>query len=182
MTDNDISPVSLNTAGDKRSSIVLIGMPGAGKSSIGSKLAAKLGSVFIDTDDAIKASEKLSLQTIIDRRGYLHFRAIEERVLLSLELDKHLVATGGSAVYSSAGMQHLKSQAIIVYLDVPNDELKIRITNMHNRGIACRKGETLEDIHRERDPLYRRYADVTIDCSKQSADHVVKEIATKVSP
>ena len=126
----------------KKKNVVLIGMPGAGKSTVGVLLAKELGLNFIDTDVLIQVREKQILQELLDAQGYLALRAAEEKVLLSLfdgsdEYHGVVVATGGSAVYSEVGMENLAANATIVYLDVPLDELRKRVVNYDSRGIAA---------------------------------------------
>lgn len=145
-------------------SIILIGMPGSGKSTVGVQLAKHLGLEFIDTDLVIQTNQGRLLQDIVDNDGHEVLREIEARELQQLKIHKALVATGGSAVYSDSGMQNLKAQGIVIYLDVSFAEIEKRITTSKNsRGIAKAKGQTLEDLYNERIPLYRKYADIAID-------------------
>jgi shikimate kinase len=147
-----------------KDNIILIGMPGSGKSTVGVQLAKHLGLEFIDTDLLIQTNQGRLLQDIVDTDGHEVLREIEAEELRQLKIHKALVATGGSAVYSDSGMQNLKSQGIVIYLDVSFAEIKKRITNSENsRGIAKAKGQTLEDIYNERVPLYKKHADITID-------------------
>ena len=152
----------------KVNSIVLIGMPGAGKSTLGILLAKELGLDFVDTDVSIQVREGQTLQEILDGSDYLNLRAIEEQVLLTEQIAGKVVATGGSAVYSKAGMARLKKNAKMVFLDVPLEELEKRISNFDSRGIARKPQQSLESLYEERCKLYRKYADITVDCSKQS--------------
>jgi shikimate kinase len=145
-------------------SIILIGMPGSGKSTVGVQLAKHLGLEFIDTDLLIQTNQGRLLQDIVDTDGHEILRHIEAQELQQLTIHKALVATGGSAVYSDSGMQNLKAQGIVIYLDVSFAEIESRITNSNNsRGIAKAKGQTLEDLYNERIPLYKKYADITIN-------------------
>lgn len=143
--------------------IILIGMPGSGKSTIGLQLAKHLGLNFIDTDLLIETHQQRKLQDILNAYGYQALRSIEEQELLQLTLKQDLVSTGGSAVYSDKGMQHLKKQGLIVYLQVTLDEIMRRIDNEDKRGIARPEGQTLADVYHERAPLYEKYADLVID-------------------
>ena len=152
----------------KANSIVLIGMPGAGKSTLGILLAKELGLGFVDTDVSIQVREGQTLQEILDGSDYLNLRTIEEQVLHSEQIAGKVVATGGSAVYSKAGMARLKKNAKMVFLDVPLEELKKRISNFDSRGIARKPQQSLESLYEERCKLYRNYADITVDCSQQS--------------
>ncbi|MCU0587924.1 MAG: shikimate kinase [Syntrophobacteraceae bacterium] len=144
--------------------IVLIGMPGSGKSTIGVVLAKCASMDFVDTDILIQCSEGRSLQDIVNREGHMALRAIEERVLLSLDPRHHVIATGGSAVYSQAAMEHLKSSGLTVFLDVDLETLKARIHDYETRGLAKRPDQSFEELFAERSALYSRYADVTIRC------------------
>lgn len=157
-------------------SIVLIGMPGAGKSTLGVLLAKKLGRDFIDTDLAIQVREGKTLQQILDQSGYLKLRAIEEQVLLSQDISNKVIATGGSAVYSSAAMQRLKQAGTIVFLDVPLDELRNRIYDYDQRGIARRPEQSFEELFSERRALYLKYANARIDCAGKNVDQILEEI------
>jgi len=143
--------------------IILIGMPGSGKSTLGVQLAKSLGLNFIDTDLLIQSQQGQLLQTILDEQGYQALRDIEETALKGLQLSHDLVSTGGSAVYSDQAMKHLSQQGTIIYLEVRLEEIKKRINNEGNRGIARPAGQTLEDVYHERTPLYKQYADITID-------------------
>ena len=156
--------------------IVLIGMPGAGKSTVGVILAKRTARDFVDTDLLIQKTEKRSLQEILDADGYLGLRRIEERVLLSMELCGHVIATGGSAVYSDAAMDHLRRVGIIVFLDVDLDAIKSRVTDFDSRGIAKRADQSFEALFEERRVLYRKYADITIDGARLNQDQVCEGI------
>jgi shikimate kinase len=155
--------------------VVLIGMPGAGKSTIGILLAKELGLDFIDTDVSIQVHEGQTLQNITDQQGYLALRNIEEQVLLAENIRGKVVSTGGSAVYSEAGMAHLKQDSTVVFLDVPLAELEQRISNFSTRGIARRPDQSFEDLFEERSVLYKRYADIRIDCSNLQIEEVLQK-------
>ncbi|MFB1034548.1 MAG: shikimate kinase [Sinobacterium sp.] len=165
----------------KKQNIVLIGMPGAGKSTVGVLLAKKLGLNFIDTDVLIQVREKQTLQELLDAQGYLALRAAEEKVLLSLfdgsdECGGVVIATGGSAVYSEAGMRNLAANATIVYLDVPLDELRKRVVNYDSRGIAARADQSFEDLFAERNALYQQYGEVVMPAFDCRAEEVVSAV------
>lgn len=145
-------------------SVILIGMPGAGKSTIGVLIAKALGLGFVDSDLSIQIREGRTLQQIVDRDGHLALRRCEEEVLLDLDCDGQVVATGGSAVYSEAAMRHLRRCGPTVYLDVPLDELLRRIHDFDTRGIARREDQSFEELFGERSRLYRNHADITLDC------------------
>jgi shikimate kinase len=166
---------------EKRSNIVLIGMPGSGKSTVGIILAKQLACDFVDTDVLIQTAQGRSLQAIVDGEGYLALRRIEEETLLALHLDRHVIATGGSAVYSHAAMTHLKSSGSIVFLDVQLTTLKARVNDYETRGLAKRPDQCLADLFAERFALYTRYADVTISCDRVGHEEVCARIRNALS-
>lgn len=165
-----------------RPNIVLIGMPGAGKSTVGVLLAKVLSYQFVDTDVLIQSEEDRSLQDIIDQDGYLELRAIEERVIMGFSGEHHVVATGGSAVYSSLAMLHLKNHGYVVYLDVSLETLRRRVKNYDQRGIARRPDQSFEDLFLERATLYSLYANLTIQCDDMDHEAVVAAIHDRMSP
>jgi shikimate kinase len=156
--------------------IVLIGMPGAGKSTVGVILAKTLGRKFIDTDLLIQQRQGRFLQEIIDRVGIEGFIAIEENVILELEASDCVIATGGSVIYSSSAMRRLKSDGVLVYLKLPYDEIEKRIKNISSRGIAMGRGQNLAGLYEQRTPLYEMYADIVIDCAGMDMESVVSAI------
>lgn len=158
--------------------IVLIGMPGCGKSTVGVLLAKALSRSFLDTDVVIQAREGRRLQDIIDTSGVETLRAIEERCVLALDCRGYVIATGGSVVYSAAAMQRLKTCGVCVYLEVPLPLLEARITNADSRGLVREPNQTLPDLYRERIPLYERYADVTVACAGLTHEDVVDHISS----
>ena len=147
---------------DRKTNIVLIGMPGSGKSTVGRILSKRTGMSQVDTDVLIERSENMKLQDIIDKNGLERFAQIEEAVLLELDLKNYIVSTGGSAVYYPKAMEHLKESSTIVYLKTPLSKLLRNIRNMDSRGISVKPGQTFEDLYNERCPLYEKYADVTV--------------------
>lgn len=157
--------------------IVLIGMPGAGKSTLGVQLAKILGMGFIDTDVLIQQTESKLLYEILEETDYLNLRRIEQNLLLALDCNNHLIATGGSAVYSEAGMDRLKSLGPIVFLDVPMEELLNRIGDYSLRGIASDQRQSFADIYKERIPLYKKYAQISIQCDARSEIDLLTELA-----
>ncbi len=145
------------------SSIILIGMPGSGKSTLGVLLAKALGYSFIDTDLIISRKAGKPLQRILDEDGLDRFLELEQEVGSSLDCDCTVVATGGSMVLSQPAMERLKSLGRVVYLSVPLGEIKRRVTNITTRGIAFHKNETLDNVFEQRSPLYEKYADLTVE-------------------
>lgn len=164
----------------RRSNIVLIGMPGAGKSTVGVVLAKSLGKPFIDTDLLIQQKYALLLQEIIDKYGIDKFLEMEEKAVLELEIKDHVIATGGSVIYSDSAIEHLKKDGRIVYLYLTFDEMQKRIKDFRSRGIAKDKDRTLLDLYIERVPLYEKYADITVICSNKNIEDVVFEIKEKI--
>jgi shikimate kinase len=160
----------------KKSNIVLIGMPGAGKSTIGVLLAKALGYGFCDTDIVIQNREAHTLQTIINEKGISCFLQREMEIILTLQLERHVIATGGSVVYYDSTMDHLKKDGMIVYLEVPYEELEKRITNIDTRGVAMGKRETLRDIYFERLPLYTKHAEYSIQCKNKHIEDIIREL------
>lgn len=158
------------------SNIVLIGMPGCGKSTVGVLLAKTLGIGFVDTDLIIQQSEKRLLQDIIDKDGIDFFLDCEGKAVKTLECENCVIATGGSVVFREDAMSHLKQKGKVFYLNVPVDEIKKRINNISTRGIAAKKGETIEQIFKERNSLYLKYADEIIDSADNSAESTVEKI------
>lgn len=152
--------------------IILIGMPGSGKSTVGVLLAKGLALGFTDTDLVMQAEEGRPLQQIADEDGYEGFRRIEERVLSGLTLSHHVISTGGSAVYSSAAMAHLKRLGVVVFLDISLASVRERLGDFSLRGISKRPGQSLEELFEERFLLYRQYADVVVSGEGRNQDEV----------
>jgi shikimate kinase len=142
--------------------ISLVGMPGSGKSTVGVILAKLTGLRFVDTDLDIQVREQATLQTILELQGYQHLRAIEQEVLLAINLDHAVIATGGSVVYSESAMGRLKSAGVVVYLETELACLQQRVELAPPRGIASDAGQSYAEIFAERTPLYQQYADITL--------------------
>jgi shikimate kinase len=164
----------------ERTNFVLIGMPSAGKSTLGVLLAKLTSRGFVDTDLLIQLREGRSLPQILDEAGYQALRRIEEQVLLDVDVRGHVIATGGSAVYSDPAMEHLRRNGLIIYLDQSLDTLRQRLTDMDTRGIAMRPGQSLEELFQERSALYRRAADLRIDCDKLTPEGVCELILAEL--
>lgn len=147
----------------KKKNIVLIGMPGVGKSSVGVVLAKILGYRFVDSDLLIQEQEGKLLYEIIDEQGIDGFIEVENRVNASIECEKCIIATGGSAVYGKEAMEHLKEIGTVLYLKAEYDDIKGRLGNLHGRGVAMKEGQNLLDLYNERVPLYEKYADIVVD-------------------
>jgi shikimate kinase len=162
------------------SAISLIGMPGAGKSTIGVLLAKTLGLDFVDTDLVIQVRQGRTLEQILADDGYLALRAIEAEVLLDIEPRDAVVATGGSAVYSEAAMHHLARFGPIVYLQAKVDTLVRRVPTLRGRGIAAAPGTTLEALAAERVPLYERYANIAVGVDLPRPEDVVQLICERL--
>ncbi|HEX2945382.1 MAG TPA: shikimate kinase [Clostridia bacterium] len=160
--------------------IVLIGMPGAGKSTVGVLLAKALRMPFIDTDLLIQKQENCYLQELLDLRGADGFIKVEENVILGLDSENSVIATGGSVIYSEAAMSHLKTHGLVIFLDTKMYQLERRLKNSKTRGIAMKNGQTLEMLYSERLPLYMKFADMKIDCSKKHIETIVAEISQKI--
>ena len=143
--------------------VVLIGMPGCGKSTVGVVLAKILGYRFLDSDLLIQESENRLLHDIIEQEGIEGFEAIENKVNASIDVKRSVIATGGSVVYGREAMEHLRSIGVVVYIRLPFEEIRKRLGNLHKRGVAIREGQTLRDLYDERVPLYEKYADITVD-------------------
>ncbi len=159
-----------------RDNVALIGMPGAGKSTLGVLFAKRTSRGFLDTDLRIQEVERTSLQEIIDERGIDGFRRIEERCVMELNCSKYVIATGGSVVYSEAAMEHIGQIALRVYLDVPLAELSQRLGDLDARGVIRAPGQDLQALLSERRPLYERWADVRVDCNGLDHDGAVGAI------
>lgn len=143
--------------------IVLIGMPGVGKSTIGVIAAKELGYQFVDADLLIQQQEKRLLHEIISQEGVEGFLAIENRVNASIQTEGAVISTGGSVIYGKEAMEHLSSIGTVVYLKLPYPALKRRLKNLKDRGVVLKDGQTLKDLYNERIPLYEKYADVIVD-------------------
>lgn len=163
-----------------RENIVLIGMPGAGKSTVGVLLAKETGRYFLDTDVYMQARDGRPLQAIIDQEGLAGFCRLEEQYVQTLDVQRHVIATGGSVVYSAAAMAKLSACGVIVYLRMSVEGLRGRLANLATRGVVMAPGERIEDIYRERRELYERWAEMTVDCDGRTQDAIAADIVGKL--
>ena len=155
--------MNTNQNNSRKTNIVLIGMPGAGKSTAGVIAAKTLGMRFLDVDLLIQEEEDRLLSEIIAEKGVDGFLEVENRVGRSIEAQRTIIATGGSMVYGKEAMAHLKEIGLIVYLSLPFATLENRLSDLRGRGVVLKEGQTLRDLYLERTPLYEMYADVVID-------------------
>ena len=163
-----------------KDNITLIGMAGAGKSTVGIILAKSLGLGFLDTDVLIQINAQRTLQDILDAEGYLRLREIEEEEILKVNLTRHIIATGGSAVYSEKAMEHLKSISTVILLETQFEEIERRVRNVKTRGLAKAPDQSFRDLFNERKELYQRYADICVSTDsldqEQVADAIIRQI------
>lgn len=159
-----------------RSNVVLIGMPGAGKSTAGVLLAKNLAKAFVDTDIVLQEHLGTTLQDFLDSEGYLALREQEEVVLLKHRFEDSIIATGGSVVYGDKGMQALKDHGVIVYLSITYETLLKRVHNQGERGIACPPGTSLKDVYLERENLYKKYADIVVELDNLTLEEGVSKL------
>ncbi|MBE6681953.1 MAG: shikimate kinase [Ruminococcaceae bacterium] len=162
-------------------SIILIGMPGCGKSTLGVILAKELGLDFVDTDILIQQRTGELLQETLEKKGVSGLLDEEEQAILSLDFSKPcVVSTGGSAPLREKSMEHLKKHGVCIYIKLPCDEIEKRINNRDSRGIAAEKDETIVDIYNYRTPFYEKYADIICDCSEKNVSENVANIRSFV--
>lgn len=157
--------------------VILIGMPGAGKSTVGVVLAKLIGYRFIDSDLIIQEKEGRLLCEILADEGTDGFNEIENRINAGINTDKSVIATGGSAIYGKEAMAHFKEIGTIVYLKHSLEEITNRLGDLTKRGVSIQEGQTLADLYNERVPLYEKYADITIECSSLPLKNTAAEIA-----
>ncbi len=160
--------------------IVLIGMPGAGKSTIGVILAKVLGLQFIDSDLLIQEQEKCLLKDIIERDGLEGLIKIEEQVNSEIDVNHSVIATGGSVIYGEKAMKHLREIGTVVYISLSYKSISKRLGNIQQRGVVFREGQTLMSLYEERCPLYEQYAHVIIDAEGLEIEEVMEKIASEV--
>jgi shikimate kinase len=160
--------------------IILIGMPGAGKSTVGVILAKTLGMRFIDTDLMLQEQAGRLLQEMIGEEGTAAFLKKEEKALLSLDCRNTVIATGGSAVLCPEAMKHLADGGIVIYLKISFEEMVRRLSNNTTRGIVLAQGQGFREMYDLRAPLYETYASITIDCSGTGAEMIVGRVVREL--
>lgn len=156
--------------------IILIGMPGVGKSTVGVVLAKKLGYNFLDSDLLIQEKYKKLLHEIIEERGIEGFWQVENEVNASIKTDNTVIATSGSVIYGKDAMEHLSQLGTIVYLKLSCEELAVRLGDLNDRGVTLKEGQDLKGLYVERIPYYEKYAELTIDCEDKMIRDIVEEI------
>lgn len=156
--------------------IVLIGMPGAGKSTVGVVLAKSMGYTFLDSDLLIQDKYKKLLHEIIEERGIEGFWQVENEVNAGIDTEKSVISTGGSVIYETEAMAHLKRIGVVVYLKLSLEELAVRLGDLNERGVTLKAGQDLAGLYAERIPYYEKYADITIDCEDKLIRDIVAEI------
>ena len=166
---------------NNKSNIVLIGMPGSGKSTIGVILAKITSRGFLDTDVLIQTTKGRTLQDIVDKEGPMVLRQVEEDVLLTVQCTYHVIATGGSAAYSHVAMSHLRNEGVVIFLHADLNTLRNRIQNFDTRGLAKRPDQSFQDLFEERLALYEKYADITVQSSNMTQDQVCDVIVEQLT-
>lgn len=159
-----------------KSNITLIGMPASGKSTVGVLLAKRLGYSFVDVDLVIQKQEGRLLKEIIEQEGTEGFLKVEDRVNRELDVRRSIIAPGGSVIYGTHAMEHLKEISTVVYLKLSYEEVENRLEDLKDRGVALKDGMTLRDLYEERVPLYEKYADITVDESGKTPGRTVDEL------
>lgn len=162
---------------ERKKNIVLIGMPGAGKSTVGVVLAKKAGYHFVDSDLVIQDETGKLLHELIGEHGLKGFLAIENRINAQLDCQKAVIATGGSVIYGSEAMEHLREIGTVVYLKLSYSEIDNRLGDLTARGVAMQPGMTLLDLYNERCPLYEKYAHIVVECDGKIVREVVEEVS-----
>ena len=163
-----------------KKNIVLIGMPAVGKSTVGVLLAKRLGYDFLDTDILIQTGEEKTLAQLIKAHGLDRFLEIEKKHLMSINCTGHVIATGGSVVYKSEAIAHLAQSSIFVYLSIDLPTLMTRLGDMIGRGVAIAPGKGIDDLYKERAPLYDTFADITVACSTKTAEQVTAAVMARL--
>lgn len=161
--------------------VVLIGMPGSGKSTTGIVLAKAMGMEFVDSDILIQRTEGQTLAQIIDSVGDEGFRQVENRVNAGIDVQDTVIATGGSVVYGPEAMEHLRAIGTVVYLQLGFEQVKIRLGDLHARGVTIKPGQTLLDLYHERCPLYEKYAHIVFPCDGLRLREVVLRLQERLN-
>ncbi|NND83300.1 MAG: shikimate kinase [Gammaproteobacteria bacterium] len=169
------------TSNPAGSNLVLIGMPGSGKSTVGRRLAQQLGRDFLDTDNLLERRQGCTVQQLVDRHGLVFFRRAEQAVVTSLQAQNCVIATGGSAVYSDTAMQHLRELGRILFLQVSISTVRRRIASAMDRGLVMYPNETIAGLYHQRKPLYQRWADITVDNNRPLTELRVAQIIDRLS-
>lgn len=161
---------------NKKNNITLIGMPASGKSSVGVVLAKRLGKSFVDVDIVIQEQYGMKLKEIIAKYGQDGFRQIEDEVNAKLQVENSIISPGGSVIYGEKAMENLKNISTVIYLELSYNAIKSRLGDLNERGVTLKKGQTLKSLYNERVPLYKKYADITVNEMKKSLNTIVDEI------
>lgn len=159
-----------------KDNIILIGMPGVGKSSVGVVLAKALGYHFVDSDLVIQQTEGRLLSEIIEEKGNDGFIEVENNINSKIDVKRTVLATGGSAVYGTEAMEHFRNIGTVLYMKASFETIDSRLSNLVGRGVAMKKGQTLKELYEERCVLYERYADITLDVDKMSIEEIIVKI------
>lgn len=164
----------------KNKNIILIGMPAAGKSTVGRILAEKMNFQSVDADRLIEKAKGKTLEAIIDEVGPEGFNKVEEEVNASIDLEKHVIATGGSVIYGPKAMEHFDKTGIVVYLEVEFDDLANRVGDIKKRGISIKEGMTFRDLYDERIPLYEKYAHIKVNTTGETVADTVDKVYEEI--
>lgn len=159
-----------------KKNITLIGMPASGKSTVGVLLAKRLGYSFVDTDIVIQEKEGRLLKEIIEQDGLEGFLEVENRINSELDVTRSVIAPGGSVIYGKEAMEHLKEISVVVYLKLSYHEVKSRLGDLKDRGVALKDGMTLKELYEERIPYYEKYADITVDENGRTPGQTVDKL------
>ena len=160
-------------------SISLIGMAGAGKSSLGKKIASRLDYNFVDSDSIIEAKQNMSLQKVLERNGVDKFKMIEEQVLLSVDFNQTILATGGSAIFSKSAMSYIKQNSSVIYIKTPYEKIVERVSDFSNRGFIKGNNQTVQEAFKEREIIYKDFADHIVE-NKDELEACMQEIISLI--
>ena len=160
--------------------IILIGMPGVGKSTVGVVLAKKMGYSFVDSDLVIQQQEGKLLHELITEQGIDGFLQTENRINASIDVSRSVIATGGSAIYGKEAMEHFSQIGTIVYLKLSLASVEERLGDLQERGVTLREGQGLKELYAERIPYYEKYADIVIECENKSIRQIMEEIVVSI--